>query len=492
MKTRLTYLLLFTMLFAVMLIIPRQTVANDEVVEIDDGNSTISSKQPVHHSIELFSIGETARSSSAIDVDKTTSTRLVSAYASSQFFWLDLKDSMRNPVTGIKVSRIELIQDDTVVARANEVTSYSIRGQYRTNQLEVFNEFKNPNGENLIDIVLYLGSKEVARLKNYKIHVYEQPIVDRIHPTILSPESLRFRVSTTLVNVDQVKLTDFYLVDENGNRITKTDKIVEDYYRQSERVRNVDYAISFIDSKYLAKDKSYDYVVEVDGQKVQTFDNHPFRTVNFVTINTITHSKMPKLEYKVKGINLINHGPYKLVIEQEGEVTKELTGVSAKFNENDYSEEIKLDLPADYFKNYGSMYNVKVYNADNEQINDFTFLPPKDETNKEENDITDPFEGFKVFDKKENVEPQKTWRVTFNKAVDHNTIHNGNTYIVNKRTGQTVKVDYQLESNGTVLAMMPEKNFTSGETYTLIIDKRVKSGAGINLSQPAAIEFTVK
>lgn len=34
--------------------------------------------------------------------------------------------------------------------------------------------------------------------------------------------------------------------------------------------------------------------------------------------------------------------------------------------------------------------------------------------------------------------------------------------------------------------------FESGETYILIIDKRIKQDTGINLSQPVAIEFTVR
>ena len=82
--------------------------------------------------------------------------------------------------------------------------------------------------------------------------------------------------------------------------------------------------------------------------------------------------------------------------------------------------------------------------------------------------------------------------VIFSEALDENTINSGNAYVINKRTGLSVKVDYTFESNGTVLSMTPEENFVSGETYILIIDKRVKSDAGANLSQPAVIEFTIR
>lgn len=72
-------------------------------------------------------------------------------------------------------------------------------------------------------------------------------------------------------------------------------------------------------------------------------------------------------------------------------------------------------------------------------------------------------------------------------------LSNASAYIISKGTGISFKINYKLESNGEVLVMNPaEGEFESGETYILIIDKRIKSEEGTNLSQPAAIEFTIR
>lgn len=487
MRTRLSFSL--SLLFVLFLLIPSHTFANGVITEINSDNSKVYLNQ----TDESLNIGERSISSSIIDLDKSySSPRLFSSYASSPYFWLYLNDSERNPVTGIKVSRIELIQNNTVVARANDVESYSIKGQYHSKNIEIINKFENSNGENLVDVVLYLGSKEVARVKNFKISIYEKTITDRVHPYQLGLNNLKFNLSTTMLNVDQDRITDAYLVDKDGSRITKTDKIINDYYNSNDKTRRIDYAVSFIDEKYLSNHESYNYIIEVDGQVIDDYDNHQIRIVSHPTIDTIYHASIPNLKFRVKGINLLNNGPYKLVIEQKDKITKEINNVHALFNETEYVEEINIDLPQEYFSNYGDMYKVRVFSANNQQLLDFDFLVPKDDTSQEENDIVDPFDGFKVFDKKKDIEPNKTWRVEFSNALDSNTINNGNTYIINKITGQSVKVDFNFESGGTVLAMTPMENFVSGETYTLIIDKRVKSSTGTELSQPAAIEFTVK
>lgn len=487
MRRRLSFSL--SLLFVILLFIPSHTFANDEITEISSDNSKVYLNQID----ETLNIEERSISSSILDLDKSSSSpRVFSAYANAPYFWLYLRNSEHKSVTGIKVSRIEMIQNNTVVARANDVESYSIKGQYRARTLEMINKLENSNGENLVDVVLYLGSKEVARIKNFKISIYEKTITDRVHPSQIGLTNPKFNLSTTMLNVDEDKITDAYLVDKDGSRITKTDKIISDYYNQNERTRNIEFAISFINEKYLSDRESYNYIIEVDGQVIDNHDNHQISIVSDSYIDTIYHASMPNLEFRVTGANLLNYSPYNIVIEQEGKITKEINNVHAVFNESEYMEEINIDLQPEYFDNYGGMYKVRVFNANNQQLLDFDFLIPKDDTSQEGNDIVDPFEGFKLFDKKVNVEPNKTWRVKFNKALDDNTINNGNTYIINKRTGKLVKVDYNFENEGTVLAMTPEKNFISGETYTLIIDKRVKSNTGTNLSQPAAIEFTVK
>lgn len=72
-----------------------------------------------------------------------------------------LIDSKLKPTTGIKVSRIEIVQNDTLIASANKVNSYSISGFY-SGFFEVLNLFQNANEENIVDVVFYLGNIEVA------------------------------------------------------------------------------------------------------------------------------------------------------------------------------------------------------------------------------------------------------------------------------------------------------------------------------------------
>ncbi|PIC74212.1 Ig-like domain-containing protein [Sporosarcina sp. P17b] len=199
---------------------------------------------------------------------------------------------------------------------------------------------------------------------------------------------------------------------------------------------------------------------------------------------------MPDLRYRGVGVNLLDANPYKIVIEQGGEITKELNGIQAFFNDETYNEENNVELLPKYFAEYGAPYNVKFYNSTNDEMTNFNFLSEKGVVN--ENDSLNSLEGFKTSKKRENVKKTKTWSVKLNKSVDENTINSGNTYIVEKESGKSVKVDYALQEGGTVLEIIPEKSFKSGATYTLIVDKRVSSGTGSQLKEPAAIEFTVE
>ena len=63
-------------------------------------------------------------------------------------------------------------------------------------------------------------------------------------------------------------------------------------------------------------------------------------------------------------------------------------------------------------------------NTANTEMSNSDFLVKPDEVTK--NDVTNPFEGFKTFEKRENIKPSKTWSVTFSKSVDESTIHSGN------------------------------------------------------------------
>lgn len=423
------------------------------------------------------------------------------SYSSPSFFssnvdfswiWFSLRDSNHEAVTGIKVSRIEFVQNDTLVARVNKVESRSINGQY-SGDIEFLNPFQNENGENLVDVVFYLGSKEVARLKDFKLGLYSEPVVTRVSPNSLGIYTPKFQLSTTLINVDKNSKIEVYLVDKDGNNAIQVDKVVSDYYSSWDNTRRINLNVSFKSTDYLNLENTYSYVVTVDDKEIEILDYPYANLTDYARITSITNSAMPNLDLNVRGVNLLNYGPYKVVIEQEGKVTKEINNVYATFNEERYEERITLQLLPVYFNKYGEMYNVKIYDTNEKKLLDFDFLVPVDDTSEIEDDIVNPLEGFRVFEKKENVEPAKTWRVRFSKPIDKASVNDASAYVINKRTGISFKVDYKLESTGEVLAMSPiGGGFDSGETYILIIDKRIKSEDGANLSQPAAIEFTIR
>ncbi|WP_158231638.1 Ig-like domain-containing protein [Sporosarcina sp. P18a] len=474
---------LFIMIVTSMTVTPQKSFAQNEI-KMNDAETTVT--HVLDQSTRLFNTALV----NEIDSEKTGATKYFSANTHAHFFWLSLKDSEYNAVTGIKASRLEMIQQGQVVARANQLDSYSVIGQYQTRHLEKVNTFQHVNGENTIDIVLYLGSKEVARVKDFRVHVYEKPAISFVNPYQIGVQSEKFGLSLEMLNVDKSQAVDIYLRDEENNRITKTDKIVTDYYNEDESTRRMDFGLSFIDPTYLQEFKMYDLVVEVNEQVIQNPENEEVYLAEDSYIDTTFHAQISDLRYRGLGINLLHNNPYRIVIEQDGQVTKELNDIQAFFNEETYKEEINVMLMPEYFMNYGGAYTIKVYNALNKEMKDFDFLVEKDVVN--ENDMTNPFEGFKMFEKREDIKPAKTWSVTFNKAVDENTINNSNTYIIEIESGKSIKVDYTLQKGGTVLEITPLKNFTSGATYTLIVDQRVTSGAGKQLSEPAAIEFTVK
>ena len=478
--------LFFTLLIMIvtsMTVTPQKSFAQNEI-KLNDAEMTVT--HVVDQSARLFNTALV----NEIDNEKTGATKYFSANIQAHFFWLSLKDQDFNPVTGIKASRLEMIQQGQVVARANQLDSYSVIGQYQTRHLEKVNTFQNVNGENTVDIVLYLGSKEVARVRDYSIYVYEEPAISFVNPYQIGVQSEKFGFSLEMLNVDESQAVDVYLRDEDNNRITRIDKVVADEYDENESTRRIDYGLSFTDPLYLQEFTTYDVVVEVDGRIIQNLKNKRVYLAEDSYIGTTYYAQMSDLRYRGMGINLLHYNPYRIVIEQEGKVTKELNGIQAFFNEDMYTEEINVQLLPEYFMNYGGAYTIKVYNALNEEIKNFDFLVEKDDV--KENDVNDPFEGFKTFKKREDIQPTKTWIVTFNKTVDENTINNSNTYIIEKESGKSVKVEFAVQEEGNVLEITPEKNFTSGLTYNLIVDQRVTSEAGKQLREPATIEFTVK
>ncbi|PID20130.1 hypothetical protein CSV61_16295, partial [Sporosarcina sp. P3] len=230
---------LLVMILASVTAIPQKSFAQNEM-EMNDGEMTVT--RILDQSTRLFN----TELVNEVDNEKTSATKYFAANTQAYFFWLSLRDREYNAVTGIKVSRLEMIQNGQVVARANQLDSYSVIGEYQTRYLEKVNSFQNVNGENTIDIVLYLGSREVARVRDFSVYVYEDPAISFVNPYQIGVQSEKFGFSLEMLNVDESQAVDIYLRDEENNRITKIDKVVADYYNEDENTRRLDFGLSFI------------------------------------------------------------------------------------------------------------------------------------------------------------------------------------------------------------------------------------------------------
>lgn len=415
-----------------------------------------------------------------------------SAKAKSTWMWFRLKDANHNDVTGIKVSKIEIVQNGKVVARANDVESRSISGQYTTGNLEFINSFDNQNGDNLVDIVFYLGSREVARVRDFKLGIYTDPVVIRTYPSTIGVQREKFALDIVTINLGHDDIVDAYLIDNAGNKITKIEKEIEDYnYGGLER--NITYGISFLGNDYLIAEQKYRIIVTVNGNEIRNVDYSDYIWVSDeCRVTTTYHPGVRELEFWVEGTNLTNNGPYKLIIKQDDEITGEIDGIEAYFNEETYEETILVPLGVEYFSKYGGMYSTELYNGSGELIHAFRFLEPVDDTSDIVDDV-DPFEGYDVFEKMENVEPTKTWKIKFNMPLDFESINKSNVYVIEKNSGLSIDVSYEIESNDKIIALTPtNETFEAGRTYYLIIEGRVKSSNGNSLYKPVVIEFTIR
>ncbi|PIC74211.1 hypothetical protein [Sporosarcina sp. P17b] len=52
-------------------------------------------------------------------------------------------------------------------------------------------------------------------------------------------------MTVDLLNVDFSQTADVYLRDEKNNRITKMDKIIEEYYKEEEKAREIEFGLPF-------------------------------------------------------------------------------------------------------------------------------------------------------------------------------------------------------------------------------------------------------
>lgn len=93
---------------------------------------------------------------------------------------------------------------------------------------------------------------------------------------------------------------------------------------------------------------------------------------------------------------------------------------------------------------------------------------------------------------KRNVDPKHPWTITFNDFLDKATVNNANVYVLHNNT-YVSDIKVSLNSNTKSIRIeSPPKGYIAGETYTLYIEKHIKSAKGIELTKTIKMNFTIK
>jgi len=294
--------------------------------------------------------------------------------------YFTLQDSNYNQVTGIKVNKIEIVQNGKKLISTDNVRSYSKKGQYVINDADLLRSFLNSNGENTVDVVFYLFDQEVTRLENYTIRVYSGKIVSGIWPTNIGLDTLKFPNEIQILNAAEHDIIDVWLIDENGKRITNYDGLSDSWNNADQKELTFYSKLSLKNSSYQNPDNDggYSFVVELNGEELDIID---WNEVFFDSETWVYLSYSPendgKYFYHVGGVNLLKNGPYRLDVQQNGIVTGSKGNISAAL-EDDYYEMINQEITR-LLKTPGEQYTTFLYDKNGNIVDERTWMEPADD-----------------------------------------------------------------------------------------------------------------
>jgi len=270
---------------------------------------------------------------------------LSSECSTVEYMKVRLRDKNREKITGIKANKIEVVQNGKIIFSTNEIKSYSTDGSYKIkNPVTKLNQFENTNGSNLVDVVLYLHDKEVARIKDYEIKVYSDKIVEYIDLYEMGLDCNKTSVSTNILNVNENDNIEIYAT--NGNQvITKVDENSYNSYDEIAKCVYADFKLSFPNYSDLKTYEDYYTVVKVNGQEIGFAEesNKRFMIIEDITFNGRCHwSKSISFE----GINLKGTGPYTIKAYRDGIIVGESGNLYPQFNEWAYCYVVEVELDA--------------------------------------------------------------------------------------------------------------------------------------------------
>jgi len=89
---------------------------------------------------------------------------------------------------------------------------------------------------------------------------------------------------------------------------------------------------------------------------------------------------------------------------------------------------------------------------------------------------------------KSNVEVSKTWKISFNQALDKNTLNKNNLKVIKADDLTEVDIIIKYDNNKTV-EIMPINDYNSDTEYYLYINKDIQSEDGKSIKQPIRMKF---
>ncbi|AWI03552.1 transglutaminase domain-containing protein [Clostridium drakei] len=90
-----------------------------------------------------------------------------------------------------------------------------------------------------------------------------------------------------------------------------------------------------------------------------------------------------------------------------------------------------------------------------------------------------------------NVDKDKSWKIRFNKNISASALNKDNVFILDEFNNK-VDIDLRFDVNKDTLIVKTLKNYTSGKTYYLVINKKIYSDSGKTMIKNIIMKFSIK
>ena len=91
----------------------------------------------------------------------------------------------------------------------------------------------------------------------------------------------------------------------------------------------------------------------------------------------------------------------------------------------------------------------------------------------------------------DDVEPTKSWVITFSKPIDEDSISKDTIYVTNGK-GQKIDVEILLQTPSMVVVEAPKTGYENGQVYKLVVENTLESTDGQRLNASEEMIFTIK